>query len=167
MPVKIKQGEEVFETNKFYEKDRDVITLPFFTSTVQAGFPDPEGDTQEESIKINRRYVKNPKTSFCIRAAGDSMIRAGIDPGTLLVVDRSIKPNNGEIVLAVINNEMTIKRFFQKDNRVFLLPENPHYPNIEIKAEDNFKIAGVVVHIIPRGEELDAMMELIAAKKSA
>lgn len=76
------------------------------------------------------------------------MIDVGIHPGDLLIIDRSLRPQNGKIVVAVINSELTVKRLFKEKEQLFLMPENPNYPAIEITEDMNFMIWGVVTNVI-------------------
>ena len=93
------------------------------------------------------------------------MVGAGIEADALLIVDYSILPDNGDIVLALINAEMTVKRFFKENNQILLAPENPEYPSIIINKEDHFAICGVVVQVVPKDEEFLAVTELINTRK--
>ena len=135
------------------KKSRDLqntVQVPYYATRVPTGYPDPEFDPQMEFLILNSSYVRDPETSFCVRVSGDSMIDAGISTRTLLVVDREVQPTNGKIVLARLNGEITLKRFFQVDGQVLLVPENPNYPSIEVKPEDTFTIIGVVMQILQR-----------------
>jgi len=80
-----------------------------YMSQVQAGFPSPADDYQETKLDLNQYMVKNPAATYFVRVSGDSMIGAGIHPGDLLVVVRSIEPRNKKIVIANINGELTVK----------------------------------------------------------
>jgi DNA polymerase V len=123
------------------------IPLSFFA--VQAGFPSPAEDYQGKEIDLNTHFVKHPAATFFVRVAGDSMIEKGIFPGDLLVVDKSLEAKNGNIVVAILNREFTLKEFRQnKDKKIFLVPANKSYHNIEIKIEDDFEIWGVVTSIL-------------------
>lgn len=125
----------------------ETVRIPFYTSTTSAGLFDSEEHTQPEYLEVNKRYVHNPETSFCVRVSGDSMIEAGIDSGSLLVVDRTVQPSNGKIVVAILNGELIVKRFFQNGKQIILAPENPNYPSIEVGPDDTFIISGVVMEI--------------------
>ena len=76
---------------------------------IKAGFPSPAQDYMRDSLDFNRDLIRNPEATFFGRVVGDSMIGAGLDDGDLAVIDRSLEPNNGDIIVAYINNEFTIK----------------------------------------------------------
>jgi DNA polymerase V len=123
-------------------------SFPLYASKVSAGFPSPADDYLEANLNLNHHLIKHPAATFFLRVEGDSMIGAGIHSGDLLVVDRSLPPKEGKVVIAVINGELTVKRLTLKNGNPMLVPENRHYPNIEIKEEMNFTIWGVVTSVI-------------------
>ncbi|MEK9648078.1 MAG: translesion error-prone DNA polymerase V autoproteolytic subunit [Gammaproteobacteria bacterium] len=122
------------------------LSLPLFTSHVPAGFPSPADDYIEAGLDLNEYLVKHPSATFLARASGDSMTRAGILDGALLVVDKSITPKNGSIVIAAINGELTCK-ILDITHRM-LRSANPSYPSIALDDETDLLIEGVVVHAI-------------------
>ena len=122
--------------------------LPLFAATVQAGFPSPADDYLEGTLDLNEHLIRRPAATFFLRVSGDSMTGAGIYPGDILIVDRSLPPADGRIVIAVIDGELTVKRLSRRHGRIRLLPENPRYPPIEINAEQDLRVWGVVVHAI-------------------
>jgi DNA polymerase V len=122
--------------------------LPMFLESVSAGFPSPADDYMEDRLDLNDYLVRNPSATFFVRVTGDSMIDAGIHSGDILVVDRSLPPKDGNIVIAVIDSELTVKRLQRKKTKVFLLPENQNYKPIEITSEMNFEVWGVVTNVI-------------------
>lgn len=124
------------------------LELPLFLESVSAGFPSPADDYLEERIDLNKQLVKHPTATFFVRVTGDSMIDAGIHSGDTLIVDRSLEPKNGSIVIAVLNGELTVKRLATESNRIYLMPENKNYEPIEILEETQFEIWGVVTNVI-------------------
>lgn len=126
------------------------ISLDLCGTKVSAGFPSPAGDFMEGKLDLNEYLIKNPPATFFVRVTGDSMIGAGIHPDDLLVVDRSIDPKSGKIVIAVIDGELTVKRLILegRGNNVFLVPENPSYRPITITEDMSFHIWGVVTYVI-------------------
>jgi len=128
-----------------------VQNIPLFLSRVRAGFPSPADDYLESSLDFNQYLVKHPAATYCVRVTGESMKGAGIGDGDILVVDRSITPKSRKIVIAVIDGELTVKRFIRKEGRLFLVPENPDFEPIEIK-DPSCEIWGVVTHIIRHAE---------------
>ncbi len=124
------------------------VELPLFLESVSAGFPSPADDYLEGKLDLNEHLIRNPSATFFVRVTGDSMIDAGVYSGDILVVDRSLFPKDGNIVIAVINGELTVKRIKKSQNKLFLLPENPDYDPIEISAEMSFEVWGVVSTVI-------------------
>ena len=120
----------------------------FFTSRVEAGFPSPADDYLEGTLDLNEHLIRRPAATFFLRVSGDSMTGAGIYPGDILIVDRSLTPADGRIVIAVVDGELTVKRLSRQHGRIRLLPENPRYPPIEITAEQDLRVWGVVVHAV-------------------
>ena len=115
---------------------------------VAAGFPSPAEDYIEGKLDLNRHLIKHPAATFFVRVSGDSMIDAGIHPGDILIVDRSLEPADKKVVIAVIDGELTVKRIRIKKGRIYLMPENEKYKPIEIEKEMNFDIWGVVTNVI-------------------
>ncbi len=122
--------------------------MPFYISTVPAGFPSPAEDYAEESLDLNDYLVQRPAATYYVRVKGDSMTGVGIYDGDLLVVDRSVRAGNGQIVLAVINGEVTVKRLVQHRDRYILQAENPDYPSIHIPDGSELQVWGVVMYVI-------------------
>lgn len=119
-----------------------------FLSRVSAGFPSPADDYIEQSLDLNTHLVDHPAATFFLHVSGDSMTGAGIFDGDLLIVDRSLNPENGSVVIAVIEGELTVKRFFLEPHRVELRPENPAYPSLFYCSETEITIWGVVSWVI-------------------
>lgn len=122
--------------------------VPLFASRVPAGFPSPADDHQEDALDLNEHLVRHPAATFFVRVQGDSMTGAGIHHGDLLVVDRSLEPKSGAVVVAVVNGELTVKRLRVDAGGVWLLPENPAYPPLEIRDGLDLTIWGVVAHVV-------------------
>jgi len=125
-----------------------LVEIPLFCDLIKAGFPSPADDYSDSSLDFNEYLIKNRASTFIVRVQGDSMIGAGIDTGDLLVVDRSIRPEPGRIVIAVVDGDFTVKRLHRELGRWSLLPENPDYPVINITGEMDFQVWGVVTHAI-------------------
>ncbi|HOJ38346.1 MAG TPA: translesion error-prone DNA polymerase V autoproteolytic subunit [Ignavibacteriales bacterium] len=124
------------------------ISLPLFVSNIPAGFPSPADDYLDKSLDLNKYLITNPAASFFVKVEGDSMINAGILSGDILIVDRSIEKPFGKIIVALLNNEFTVKRLVKSKNRVYLMPENPKYPNIELTEQVDFQVWGVVTGLV-------------------
>ena len=125
-----------------------ILTLPLYASRVPAGFPSPADDHVEDALDLNEHLVRHPAATFFVRVQGDSMTGAGIQHGDLLVVDRSLEPKSGAIVIAVVNGELTVKRLKADSGGVWLVPENPDYPPLEIREGMDLTIWGVVAHVV-------------------
>ena len=122
--------------------------LPIFLGRLPAGFPSPADDYLEGKLDLNRHLIKHPAATFFVRVTGDSMIGAGIHSGDLLVVDRSLEPADKNVVVAVLDGELTVKRLFKQNGVLRLLPENQNYQPIEITAQQSIEIWGVVTSVI-------------------
>ena len=117
---------------------------PQFLCPVPAGFPSPAEDYIEDTLDLHKYVVRNSIATFFMRASGESMIGAGIHDGDILVVDRSLSPVSGKVVIAAIDGEFTVKRLRKRGGRVLLLPENSQYEPIDITDHENTTIWGVV-----------------------
>lgn len=124
------------------------LTLPLYGSSVRAGFPSPADDYIEKHLDLNDYLIKHPAATFLVRAQGDSMINAGIHDGDILVVDRSLEPLHGRIVIAALNGELTVKRLYRQQGRVQLMAENSAYPALDISETMEMVIWGVVTNVI-------------------
>ena len=122
--------------------------IPLFSSPVQAGFPSPADDYIDCTIDLNEHLIKNPPATFMVRARGTSMIDAGIHSGDLLIVDKSLEATDGDIVIAAVDGQFTVKRFRRRGTELRLVTENPKQPQIVIGKETNVEIWGVVIHVI-------------------
>ncbi len=113
---------------------------------VPAGFPSPAADHTRQRIDLNTALIRNQAATYLFRVKGDSMMGAGIYEGDTLLVDRSIDPQHNHIVLALLNNEFTVKRFYRRGGVVKLLAENSIYPPRLVREEDDFVVWGVVTY---------------------
>ncbi len=119
------------------------IELPLFHS-IQAGFPSPADDHAEAVLNLQELLVKDTACTFMVRVEGESMIGAGIHPGDIMVVDRSIEAAHGDVVVAFINSEYTVKRLCRQHGYIELRPENPDFEPIIVSIGDELIIWGVV-----------------------
>ena len=124
------------------------VPLPIFLAHVQAGFPSPADSYIDKTLDLNELLISHPAATFFVRVIGDSMKNASILSGDVLVVDRSLEPSDSSIVVAVVNGEFTVKKLVKKEGRIFLAPENPAYPIMEITTECDFQVWGVVTYVI-------------------
>jgi DNA polymerase V len=118
--------------------------LPLYTSKVVAGFPSPADDHVEKRLNPNDYLIVNDNSTFFVQVKGDSMIDAGIFEKDVLVVDRSRTAQTGDIVLAVLDGEFTIKILGQSEAGACLIPANKNYPVIQIKENQSFEVWGVI-----------------------
>ncbi len=132
----------------YYPDVSIVCERPIFMAPVAAGFPSPAEDYIEGSLDLNRHLIKHSAATFFVRATGNSMIKAGIHPGDILIVDRALEPVDRKVVIAVVNGDLTVKRIRMTDGRIFLAPENDDYPPIQIEVGMDFQVWGVVTNVI-------------------
>ena len=112
------------------------------------GFGAAADDFMERGIDLNEQLIRNKPATFFMKVSGSSMINAGIFDGDIVIVDRSIKPKNGTIVIAVIDGEMLIRRMEKTINKMRLIPETPKLAIIDVSEFSDFKIWGVVICVI-------------------
>ena len=117
---------------------------------ISAGFPSPADDFKEIRISLDKELVKNKEATFYARVDGDSMIGAGLEDGDLLVIDRSLNPENGKIAVCLVDGEFTVKRIKKEKNKLYLKPENKKYKPIELKEENELIIWGIVEYVIKK-----------------
>lgn len=122
------------------------FNISYYAQGVRAGFPSPAEDYPSERISFDNLLIKNPASTFCVRVIGDSMVEAGIQEGDIAVVEKCLIPKNGDIVVAVVDSEFTIKMYREIKGEIILEPANKAYP--VIKARDELQIFGVVTGIV-------------------
>ncbi len=138
-------------------------TLTFFTpktssgsgailvdTGISAGFPSPADDFRETRISLDDELITNKDATFFAKVKGQSMIDAGLDDNDLLVIDRSLEPANNKIAVCFLDGEFTVKRLRVEKNEVWLQPENPNYPIINITEDNDFVIWGIVTNVIKK-----------------
>lgn len=122
----------------------------YFDTGISAGFPAPTEDFKEQKLSLDQELIRNKETTFFARVSGQSMIGAGLDNNDLLVIDRSIEPQNNKIAVCFLDGEFTVKRLKVEEDSVWLQPENENYPAIEITKSNNFIIWGIVTNVIKK-----------------
>lgn len=122
--------------------------VPLYSSKVQAGFPSPADDYIEKYLDLNMHFIKHPAATFVLQATGDSMIDAGIRSGDWLLVDKSIEPTDGKIVIAAVNGELTVKYLSRVNGRLQLVPANSDFQPIDITEDYELIIWGVVTVVM-------------------
>jgi len=122
--------------------------LTFYKEAVECGFPSPARDFTEGTIDLNEELIPRPNSTFIVRARGDSMIGSGIYPGDLLIVDRSLSPRNGSIIIAVLDGELSVKGLKLNNDQVTLSSSNPNYSDVIVSEEMDFTIWGVCTNVV-------------------
>ncbi len=123
------------------------LQIPLYLECVSAGFPSPAQDYIEDTLDLNALCIHHPSATFFVRVEGESMTGAGIYPGDILVVDRSLRASDGDYVIACLDGEMTVKEL-SLSNGVRLLPHNPHFQPIEMASDSELEIFGVVTSVV-------------------
>ena len=142
---------EISKTLTFYIPKKSSSKGAVFVDTgISAGFPSPADDFNEARISLDDELIKNKDTTFYAKVKGQSMIDAGLDDHDLLVIDRSLAPANNKIAVCFLDGEFTVKRLRVEKNEVWLQPENPNYPIINITEENDFVVWGIVTNVIKK-----------------
>ncbi len=127
-----------------------IVEIPYADGGIHAGFPSPAQDYLETSIDLNKELIRHPASTFFGRVSGDSMIDAGVNDGDILVIDKSLTPQNGDMAVCFIDGEFTLKYVRICGRTVWLMPANSAYPPIKVTAADDFVVWGVVVYSIKK-----------------
>lgn len=133
---------------KASSSEQNTLRIPFYQSLVSAGFPSPAEDYEDVELSLDKYVIKNPSATFYVRVKGDSMKDARIYDGDILVVDKAETPRSGDVVVALINGDFTVKRLIHKAGVYWLMPENPLYQGIEINESSDFQVWGVVTYTL-------------------
>ena len=137
-----------FSTLSFPAESLSKRSISLFSGKVAAGFPSPADDYIEKTLDLNDLLIKKPAATFFVRAEGESMTGAGIYPNDILVVDRSLEPVVGKIVICALNDELTVKRIKSLGDEVVLGAENPAYSDIVIQEGVDLVVWGFVTNVI-------------------
>ena len=121
-----------------------------FEQGISAGFPSPADDFKEVRISLDNELVSNSESTFYARVNGNSMENADISDGDLLIIDRSVEPENNKIGICFLDGEFTVKRIIKRKERIYLKPENKNYKEIEIKDDNELIIWGIVTYVIKK-----------------
>jgi DNA polymerase V len=124
------------------------ILLPLFSHKVTAGFPSPADDYIEGRLSLDEHLIQHKDATFFVRAKGNSMVGAGIFDNDLLIVDKSLSASSGDIVIAVVDGELTVKRLILRGEKVILQPENHRFKEIELKDGQELQIWGIVTSTV-------------------
>lgn len=126
------------------------VPLPYAEHGIQAGFPSPAQDYISETIDLNREIVIHPASTFYGRVSGDSMIGEGVNDGDLLVIDRSLEPEDGDLAVCCVEGEFTLKSIKIEPDCIWLIPANEMFDPILVTPDTRFTVWGVVTHVIKR-----------------
>ena len=133
----------------FYAPDYSTeLELPYVDVGISAGFPSPADDFIELTIDLNRELIKHKDSTFFAKVKGDSMKNAGIFDGDLLIIDKSLEPQDGKIAICQIDGDFTVKRIKKENGVVWLIAENEDYKPIKVTEENELMIWGIVIHSI-------------------
>jgi DNA polymerase V len=132
----------------YSQPEREQGNIPFLINSQYIAKIEKRPDFVEAKLDLNELLIRNSSNSFLIRVRGDSMINAGIITDDILLVDCSLKPDEGKIVIAAINNELLVKKIHYADTGIELISENEKYPPLKVKETDKFNIWGVVTSVI-------------------
>ena len=125
------------------------LSLQYADAGIRAGFPSPAQDYISESIDLNRDLIRHPASTFYGRVVGDSMIEEGIEEGDILVIDKSIEPEDDDLAVCCLDGEFTLKRInITRDNHIYLMPSNRRYKPIEVTPDNEFIVWGIVTYTI-------------------
>ncbi|NUF35661.1 translesion error-prone DNA polymerase V autoproteolytic subunit [Acinetobacter oleivorans] len=124
------------------------MLIPYALEKINAGFPSPAQDYIDKALDMNEHLIKNETATFIVKVASLSMLNAGIEIDDELIVDRSLDAKHGDIVVALIDNDFTVKRLMIEESRKWLKAENPEYKNIYLSEGQELIVWGVVTHII-------------------
>ncbi len=135
----------------FFHPDQDSGKTSLLANEgISAGFPSPADDFKELRISIDKEVVKNETATFYARVSGESMQGAGLDDGDLLVIDRSLEPEDNKIAICFIDGEFTVKRLKVEKDCVYLMPENPNYQPIKVTEDNELIIWGMVTYVVKK-----------------
>ncbi len=125
------------------------LPLVYADAGIRAGFPSPAQDYITESIDLNRTLIRHPAATFYAKVVGDSMCEEGITEGDILVIDRALEPEHGDLAVCWLDGEFTLKRLCMRGrNRILLMPSNRRYRPIEVTPDNDFSVWGVVAYTI-------------------
>jgi DNA polymerase V len=133
---------------KLFKRGTAKTLIPLYAEAIHAGFESPAADYEEARIDLNAYVSHYPEATFFARVTGECMIGSGIFPDDLLVVDRSLSPGQGDIVVGIIDNEFILRSYYKDNGREYLMPDNNYFKPIERTETSQFEIWGVVPHSV-------------------
>ncbi|WP_242678254.1 translesion error-prone DNA polymerase V autoproteolytic subunit [Neochlamydia sp. AcF84] len=145
--MKTQTMDEIFYSSSSAAKK---LLIPLFQDSVSAGFPSPAENYIEKRLDLNELMVKHPASTFFVRVQGDSMREAGVCSGDILVVDRSLAPLSGKIIVAIVNGEFMVRRYVLGSQGIQLVSAHPSSSILYVNATLDFQVWGVVTYVIHR-----------------
>ncbi|RZL20393.1 MAG: translesion error-prone DNA polymerase V autoproteolytic subunit [Pedobacter sp.] len=142
--------EEAILVELFTADTTIVLDLPFAEDGIYAGFPSPAADYLELTLDLNTELIKNASSTFIGRVKGLSMIEDDIDDGDMVIIDKSLEPQDGKTAVCFLNGEFTLKKLKKLKDKLFLMPRNPKFQPIEVHPDDNFTVWGIVTYVIKK-----------------
>lgn len=138
------------ELQIFKAETESQLELEYADAGIRAGFPSPAQDYVGETIDLNRDLIRHPASTFYGRVVGDSMSGEGITEGDILVIDKSIEPEDGDLAVCCLDGDFTLKRIKmdRRTRRLYLMPSNSAYKPIEVTPDNEFMVWGVVLYTI-------------------
>lgn len=135
----------------FYKyESEEFVSIPYIESGIKAGFPSPAADFEGTRISLDKELIKNETATFFAKVDGDSMLGAGMSDGDLLVVDRSLEPQNNKIAVCMLDGEFTVKRLRVTKEAVYLVPENKKFKEIKVEENQELVIWGIVTYVVKK-----------------
>ncbi len=146
--MSIKQEHKTSNLTLYRAEASKKLSIPLADGGVSAGFPSPAQDFLDLAIDLNKELIQNPASTFYARVNGQSMEDMGIDSGDLVIIDKSLVPQNGKIAVSFLDGEFTMKKIkFDKDC-CWLIPANKKFKPIKVTRDNDFIIWGIVIHVI-------------------
>ncbi|WP_252180566.1 translesion error-prone DNA polymerase V autoproteolytic subunit [Endozoicomonas sp. 4G] len=142
-----------------HEKDFIPATFPLYQAPASCGFPSPAADFAEDRLSLDQLLIQHPSATFFARATGTSMERAGIKEGAVLVVDRSQTPKSGDIIIAMLDGDLIVKRLIRDKNSLILQSEHPDYPPVTLNPQQELDIWGVIIAAVNQFRSLNPALK--------
>lgn len=139
------------ELDVFRGEELSSLEVPYSETGVHAGFPAPVQDNTSLTLDLNHELIRHPAATFFARVVGDSMVEAGVEEGDLLIIDRALEPQNGNMAVCFLDGEFTLKyiRLDEKERGIiWLVPANPKFSEIKVTPDNDFTIWGIVTYTI-------------------
>lgn len=129
------------------------LLLPYADAGIRAGFPSPAQDYMDIAIDLNRELIQHPAATFYGRVVGDSMRDEGIQEGDILIIDKSLEVQEGDLVVCCVDGDFTLKRIHIEKEVIWLVPSNTDFPPIKIIPDNDFIVWGVVTYTIKKNRK--------------